>query len=71
MHVPYCQNHCLFCGFFQNVWRPEASSAYVDDVVAELERHAETPLVASAPIEAVYIGGGTPTALRRRKISPA
>jgi oxygen-independent coproporphyrinogen-3 oxidase len=63
VHVPYCQNHCLFCGFFQNVWRPEASAAYVDDVVAELERHAETPLVASAPIEAVYIGGGTPTAL--------
>jgi oxygen-independent coproporphyrinogen-3 oxidase len=63
VHVPYCQNHCVFCGFFQNVWRPEASSAYVDDVVAELERHAGTPLVTSAPIEAVYIGGGTPTAL--------
>jgi oxygen-independent coproporphyrinogen-3 oxidase len=64
VHVPYCQNHCLFCGFFQNTWRPEASSAYVDDVVAELDRHAGAPLVASAPIAAVYIGGGTPTALR-------
>jgi oxygen-independent coproporphyrinogen-3 oxidase len=63
VHVPYCQNRCLFCGFFQNTWRPEASSAYVDDVVAELDRHAETPLVASGPIAAVYIGGGTPTAL--------
>ncbi|MDJ1160070.1 heme anaerobic degradation radical SAM methyltransferase ChuW/HutW [Chelatococcus sp. SYSU_G07232] len=63
VHVPYCQNHCLFCGFFQNVWRPEASAAYVADVVAEMERVAGTPLVASGPIEAVYIGGGTPSAL--------
>jgi oxygen-independent coproporphyrinogen-3 oxidase len=63
VHVPYCQNHCIFCGFFHNVWRPEASATYVDDVVAELARHADAPLIASAPIEAVYIGGGTPTAL--------
>jgi oxygen-independent coproporphyrinogen-3 oxidase len=63
VHVPYCQNHCLFCGFFQNVWRPEASSAFVDDVIAELERLADTPLVSSAPVEAIYIGGGTPSAL--------
>ena len=63
IHVPYCQNHCLFCGFFQNVWRPDASSVYVDDVVGEIARLASTPLVASAPIKAVYIGGGTPSAL--------
>ncbi len=63
IHVPYCQNHCLFCGFFQNVWRPGASAAYVDDVVGELARLADTPLVASAPISAVYLGGGTPSAL--------
>ncbi|KAB2911564.1 MAG: heme anaerobic degradation radical SAM methyltransferase ChuW/HutW [Hyphomicrobiaceae bacterium] len=63
VHVPYCQNHCLFCGFFQNVWRPDVSAAFVDDIVAEIERLARTPLVASAPIDAVYIGGGTPSAL--------
>lgn len=63
IHVPYCQNHCLFCGFFQNVWRPEASRAYVDDLVDEIARMSETPLVSSAAIEAIYIGGGTPSAL--------
>jgi oxygen-independent coproporphyrinogen-3 oxidase len=63
IHVPYCQNHCLFCGFFQNVWRPQVADAFVDDVVAEIAARAATPLVASAPIAAVYIGGGTPTAL--------
>ncbi|NEW88559.1 heme anaerobic degradation radical SAM methyltransferase ChuW/HutW [Rhodopseudomonas sp. WA056] len=63
LHVPYCQNHCLFCGFFENVWRPEAGPAYVDDLIAELAAKSHTPLVSSAPIEAVYIGGGTPSAL--------
>ncbi|MFZ5739740.1 MAG: heme anaerobic degradation radical SAM methyltransferase ChuW/HutW [Pseudomonadota bacterium] len=63
LHVPYCQNHCLFCGFFENVWRPEAGPAYVDDLIAELAARARTPLIASAPIDAVYIGGGTPSAL--------
>lgn len=63
IHVPYCQTHCLFCGFFQNTWRPLAGDAFVDDVLSEIDARARTPLVASAPIEAVYIGGGTPTAL--------
>ncbi len=63
IHVPYCQNHCLFCGFFQNSWRADVSADFVDDVIAEIARQAQTPLIASAPIEAVYIGGGTPSAL--------
>lgn len=63
VHVPYCQNHCLFCGFFQNVWKPEVADDFVDDIVAEVAARAATPLVAAAPVAAVYIGGGTPTAL--------
>ncbi|ADP71730.1 Coproporphyrinogen dehydrogenase [Rhodomicrobium vannielii ATCC 17100] len=63
INVPYCQSRCLFCGFFQNVWRPELSDAYVNDVVAEMEEMAATPLVSTAPIESVYLGGGTPSAL--------
>ena len=27
LHVPFCHNHCLFCGFFQTVWRPELSAS--------------------------------------------
>ncbi|KAA5601971.1 heme anaerobic degradation radical SAM methyltransferase ChuW/HutW [Blastochloris sulfoviridis] len=64
LHVPFCHNHCLFCGFFQTVWHPDLSAPFVDDVLAELERAAGTALVAEGPpIAAVYLGGGTPTAL--------
>ncbi|EJW12896.1 Radical SAM family protein HutW [Rhodovulum sp. PH10] len=69
LHVPYCQNHCLFCGFFQNVWRPDVADAFVDDLLAEVAEKAETPLVASAPIVAVYLGGGTPTALPAKPLA--
>ncbi|MCC6948966.1 MAG: heme anaerobic degradation radical SAM methyltransferase ChuW/HutW [Bradyrhizobiaceae bacterium] len=65
LHVPYCHNHCLFCGFFQNAWRPDASPSYVDDVLLEIDRFRDSPLVNSAPITAVYLGGGTPTALQQ------
>ncbi|ALK08953.1 Oxygen-independent coproporphyrinogen-III oxidase 1 [Blastochloris viridis] len=64
LHVPFCHSHCLFCGFFQTTWRAEFSAPYVDSVIGELERAAGAALVAEGPpLEAVYFGGGTPTAL--------
>lgn len=63
VHVPFCENHCLFCGFYQNAWRPEAGPAYVDAVVAQLEAFARSPAHEGPPLQAVYLGGGTPTAL--------
>ncbi|WP_432720123.1 heme anaerobic degradation radical SAM methyltransferase ChuW/HutW [Jeongeupia wiesaeckerbachi] len=63
VHVPFCANHCLFCGFYQNRWEEEASRPYTDRLIAEIEREAGTPLVQRAPIHAVYLGGGTPSAL--------
>ncbi|AOX99070.1 heme anaerobic degradation radical SAM methyltransferase ChuW/HutW [Jeongeupia sp. USM3] len=63
VHVPFCANHCLFCGFYQNRWQEEASRPYTDRLIAEIEREADTGLVQGAPIHAVYLGGGTPSAL--------
>ncbi|MEF2070679.1 heme anaerobic degradation radical SAM methyltransferase ChuW/HutW [Consotaella aegiceratis] len=63
VHIPFCENHCLFCGFYQNPWRPELGPAYVDAVLAQLRAGADTPAQNSHPLRAVYLGGGTPTAL--------
>jgi len=64
VHVPFCHNHCLFCGFYQNPWRAELSSGFVDTLIAEVAAAARHRLVAEGPaLEAVYLGGGTPTAL--------
>ncbi len=63
IHIPFCENHCLFCGFYQNTWREEAGPAYVDAVLEEMRRGKDQPWQADGPIHAVYFGGGTPSAL--------
>lgn len=63
VHVPFCENHCLFCGFYQNPWREADGSPYVDAVIAQLESFARSPAHEGPPLQAVYLGGGTPTAL--------
>ena len=63
VHVPFCENHCLFCGFYQNPWRDGDGAPYVDAVIAQLEAFARTPAHEGPPLQAVYLGGGTPTAL--------
>lgn len=69
LHVPFCENHCLFCGFYQNAWRAGDGAPYVDAVIAQLEGFARTPAHAGPPLQAVYLGGGTPTALAGRDIA--
>lgn len=69
LHVPFCENHCLFCGFYQNVWGPAAGAPYVDAVIAQLRAFAGTAAAEGPPLQAVYLGGGTPTALAARDIA--
>lgn len=63
LHIPFCATHCTFCGFYQNRLQPESTEKYVDYLLQEIEMEADSPLHQSAPIHAVYFGGGTPTSL--------
>jgi oxygen-independent coproporphyrinogen-3 oxidase len=63
LHIPFCENHCLFCGFYQNPWHTNHSASYADAMIKEIKAEKDSPLQASGPIHAVYFGGGTPTAL--------
>jgi oxygen-independent coproporphyrinogen-3 oxidase len=63
IHIPFCANHCLFCAFYRNAYTAAAAGAYADCVVAEIEREADQHGVRDDAIEAVYLGGGTPSAL--------
>lgn len=62
IHIPFCANHCVFCGFYRNPWHDEQSAIYVDKVIGELAQEAQMRS-GSGKIRAVYFGGGTPTAL--------
>ncbi len=63
VHVPFCANHCLFCGFYRNAYTPAVAADYVELVIRDLEREAESPVVRAGAVTAVYLGGGTPSAL--------
>nr|WP_314901903.1 heme anaerobic degradation radical SAM methyltransferase ChuW/HutW [uncultured Deefgea sp.] len=61
-HIPFCANRCVFCGFYRNAWQAKHGAPYVDRLIAELEFEA-SQRPAGGSINAVYFGGGTPTAL--------
>lgn len=69
IHVPFCANHCLFCGFYRNAYVPDTGADYAALVVEEIRREAVAPALRANPIHAVYLGGGTPTALSARELS--
>ena len=68
-HIPFCETHCLFCGFYQNPYRAEEEDHYIDCVIRELEMVANAPFIKSHPFHAIYLGGGTPTALSSQNLS--
>lgn len=62
VHIPFCINHCVFFGFYRNAWKDDQGGPYVDRLIAELAQEAaQRP--AGGSVSAVYLGGGTPTAL--------
>ena len=62
LHIPFCANHCVFCGFYRNAWKESQSSVYTDKIIEEMATEAEVR-TGEGKIRAVYFGGGTPTAL--------
>ncbi|MEX1081732.1 MAG: radical SAM family heme chaperone HemW [Halofilum sp. (in: g-proteobacteria)] len=60
VHLPWCVRKCPYCDFNSHE-APEVlpADAYVDALVADLEQ--ELPDVWGRPLEAVFIGGGTPS----------
>ncbi|MDQ5892572.1 heme anaerobic degradation radical SAM methyltransferase ChuW/HutW [Pectobacterium aquaticum] len=69
LHIPFCATHCTFCGFYQNKLRDDSTATYTRYLLQELAMEADSPLHQSAPIHAVYFGGGTPTALAADELS--
>lgn len=68
IHIPFCINHCVFCGFYRNKWKENLGTPYVDRLIAELEYEASRRATGGS-INAVYLGGGTPTVLSAPDLS--
>ena len=65
VHVPFCRSFCTYCDFYSEVAgcrSEQAFARYVDDLCAEAEARRDE-IAASAGIQTLYIGGGTPSVL--------
>ncbi|WP_051639698.1 heme anaerobic degradation radical SAM methyltransferase ChuW/HutW [Succinivibrio dextrinosolvens] len=63
VNVPFCQTRCSFCMFYISPYKKEESRRYTDALIKEIGMWENSKAVGSKPIHAVYLGGGTPTAL--------
>lgn len=63
VHVPFCETHCLYCGFYNRAYSREESARYTDTLIRELRLWENRAAQRQGPVHAVYFGGGTPTAL--------
>jgi oxygen-independent coproporphyrinogen-3 oxidase len=58
VHLPFCAHRCGYCDFVTVVGKGDQHAAYVDALVAELEREGHA---LARDLETVFLGGGTPT----------
>ena len=65
IHIPFCKKRCLYCDFFSTTLL-ERQEEYVAAVVKEIRMRQNE---AGEPIRTVYIGGGTPSTLKKDAIS--
>ncbi len=65
VHLPFCAARCGYCAFVVEVGRDDARDAYLDAVLAELERERGR----LGALETLYLGGGTPTLMGAGRLS--
>jgi oxygen-independent coproporphyrinogen III oxidase len=58
VHVPFCAHHCGYCDFAVTAGQDHLIDLYVEAVAEELAR-----LGTPAPVDTLFLGGGTPTYL--------
>jgi len=68
VHIPFCQRRCPYCDFAVHVGGVARFHEYVAAVRAEL-RWLAAGAAPPAPLDSVYLGGGTPSRLPARLIA--
>lgn len=63
-HLPFCASRCGYCAFVVHVGALDRRDEYLGALIAELDREGG----ALGPLETVFLGGGTPTLMRPRRL---
>jgi len=59
VHLPWCLAKCPYCDFNSYAATEFPAEAYVDALIADLER--ELPRIWGRPVHSIFLGGGTPS----------
>ena len=65
IHIPFCKSRCSYCDFYSTTLLSQRER-YVEAVCKELE--SRRPELGDEDIHTVYLGGGTPTLLRKGEL---
>ena len=67
LHIPFCRQRCHFCAFYLEVAGTDRGMDRIDAfhlaLAREIELYRRQDSIGSRPLQSVYFGGGTPTAL--------
>ncbi|PIW47936.1 MAG: oxygen-independent coproporphyrinogen III oxidase [Zetaproteobacteria bacterium CG12_big_fil_rev_8_21_14_0_65_54_13] len=62
IHIPFCNTVCYYCGCSKIVTKKyERAAAYLELLLKEIDRVADTMGNTSRPVTQLHFGGGTPT----------
>lgn len=62
IHIPFCHQICFYCDFNKVFFKDQPVDAYIESVGKELALWKQQGAL-DRPLETVFLGGGTPTAL--------
>lgn len=69
VHIPFCGSFCTYCGFYSETVCPGADfKDFTQEICAEIESRKDE-IAATAPVDTLYIGGGTPSLIPLESLS--
>ena len=68
IHIPFCRQRCHFCAFYLEIGRAERIDAFCSAIAQEIHLYREQNILAGRPVQSIYFGGGTPTAVPAKQL---
>ncbi len=63
IHLPFCESKCYYCDFVSYADKEAWQGKYIEAIIRQMIEYA--PYTSDYVVDTVYIGGGTPTCVKR------
>ena len=69
IHIPFCRRRCHFCAFYLEMAQSDRIALFHSALVREIALHGQQDFLKGRPLQSIYFGGGTPTALPAEQLA--